>query len=219
MSMEMARREAGSLVMDPPFKLSTVVGSKRGRRGSSSLTRTLSESGDQSSRLNLRSPPDLVSRSYSELGDVPSRQSEDITGGRLSSSSVDVSSDRLPSSLANRLPSEDINRRVPVDMASRISSDFSTRTPGDLSGRISSELQERLPDDLSTRPGNDLSPQTTEIPNNRMSHEISSRPGSESMGLRTSDAALSELASRMGSIPSGMSRGFLDMLNNFYPSN
>ncbi|RUS86333.1 hypothetical protein EGW08_005918 [Elysia chlorotica] len=219
MSMEMARRESGSLVMDPPFKLNTGSGGKRGRRANSSLTRTLSESGDQTSRLNMRSPPDLVSRSYSELGDGPSRQGEDIAGGRLSSSSGDVSSNRLPTSMANRLPSDDINRRMPIDMASRIPNEFPARTAGDISGRISSDLQERLGDDLSTRAGTDLSPQSTEISNNRMPHEIPSRAGPESMSLRTSDATLSELASRMGSMPSGMSRGFLDMLNNFYPSN
>ena len=220
--MEMARREAVGLALDPTYKLHTGTGSKRGRRASGSLARTLSESGDQSSRLNLRSPPDLVSRSYSEVGDAASRQGEDVIGSRLSSSSSGdgPSSDRLSSSMVNRLASEEINRRLPVDMASRVSSDFPTRPSGDISGRISNELPERLPDDLSTRATtSDLSPQTAEIPNTRMPHEIPARQGPENMASRPSDATLSELASRMGSMPSGMSRGFLDMLNNFYPSN
>ncbi|GFS10662.1 hypothetical protein ElyMa_006651400 [Elysia marginata] len=221
MSMEMARRESGGLGLDPSFKLHPDTVSKRGRRAGSNLTRALSESGDQASRLNLRSPPDLVNRSYSEVGDAPSRQGEDTTNSRLGlSSSLDAPSDRMPSSLANRLLSEDVNRRMPLDQASRISSEVSSRTPGDLANsRIPSELQERLPDDLSTRTAaNDLSPQT-EISNSRMPHEITSRSGPENMALRTSDATLSDLASRMGSMPSSVSRGFLDMLNNFYPSN
>lgn len=218
MSMEMARRGVGGLPLDLPMKAHT---GRRGRRSSENLARALPQSDELPMRITQRGTPDLTNRNYSDItGDISSN--EMVSGRQPSSTTGDMISDRLQTDLSGRIVAGDLSRRMSVDISGRLSNDFSGLVPTDLTSRMSADASNRLPGDLSTRSGNNLPARSSDLSAVRMSSEISVRTSInplEAMSVRTSESSLSDLANRMGSMPAGMSRGFLDMLNNIYPSN
>lgn len=194
MSMEMARRGAGGIPLNLPGKMSR----HRGRAASETSPSDLSES-DDINQISSRGTPHLASRQYSDIGsNVSSRLADD--SGRLADSSRHLSGDMI--------------RRMSADLSSRISSTFTNHIPSDLPGRLSRNVSCQLPDDLSVRSTSNLSPRSSEISVSRMSSE---QVPEATMGVipgRAAEISLHELASRLGTEPAGMPRGFMDMLNN-----
>ncbi|XP_005089517.1 uncharacterized protein LOC101859451 isoform X1 [Aplysia californica] len=230
MSMEMARRAAGGALLPESMVRSH---SRRGRKSGQHLSRGMSEPDDVLSRLPVvRGGPDAAARGYSDLAsDGSDRLGEDGMSGRLSaSSSSEILSDRLPSDITSRLPgnlcnriTSDLARRMSTDLAGRVQGDFSSRMVSELAGRTStSEHMGRAPEDLSSRGSAELpTSSAAELPS-RMTSEISNRLPSTAIDVmsgRTTEGGIADQANRMGAMPSGMSRGFLDMLNNIYPNN
>ncbi|CAG5130660.1 unnamed protein product, partial [Candidula unifasciata] len=208
MSMEMARRGAIGLPLE--FSLKVHTGEFKRRRVSGTFSRGLSERDDVTAHLPPRQMPDLSSSNYSEItNDLPNRLSDEFERQTMSIS-ADILSDRLPADEANRLALSMLAKKISAELGSQISCDFS--------GQISADSSSRLPDDLSTRSIAGLSDRSTDLSSNRMPAERVVSTTLDILSGRTPETSLSELANRIGSVPGGVSSGFLDMLNNIYPS-